>query len=121
MGASAPRGEGRDFFDELVAGDEKFEGLRGIEALVLAGLIVRDADGGGELRGRVVELGKIFDDLVEGVELVLELAGVVQRLEVLIGVRDGGLAELDGVALFRGQGEVAILLQRLPWWAPTIS
>ena len=71
------------------------------------------ASSGRELRGGVVELGEVLDDLVEGGELVLELAGVGEGLEILIGVRDGRLAHFDRIGLFRRNGEVPVLLEGL--------
>ena len=54
VGASAPRASAGSLFDDFVAGEQEFEGLRGIEALILARLVV----GHGEQRARAARRGR---------------------------------------------------------------
>ena len=85
----------------------------GLRRWFLRACVLGGGEHGRELRGGIGELAEILEDLVERGELVLELAGAGEGGEILVGVRNGRVAQLERVALFRRHGEVPVLLQRL--------
>ena len=97
--------------DEFVPGKQNAERVAGVEFRALLRRVVHGDDDGAELRRGVGELGEVFDDEVEGLDLMLHLPGVFEGREVFVGVGNRALAQFERHAFLGRDREVTVNLE----------
>ena len=100
-------------FANLVARQQQFHRLRGVQALALLCGLLDCLDHRPQLRGGIGECIDVLDDLVERGQLPFQLARLVEGREQFVRARDRLFAQFDGVGLLRRDAEMAVLFQRL--------
>ena len=97
--------------EDFVAGEKEFHRLGALEFAPLAGGVLNLGGEGLEFLDFVGEVAEGLGNLIQGGDLILEVAGTAELLDEAAAGGDGGIEQNDGVGFFEGELEVTVGLE----------
>ncbi len=99
--------------ENFVAGEQKLQGMGGLEAAALVCRVLDLRGQGLEFVDLLREIVERLGDLFERDDLVFQVAGSAELLEQALGLRGRGVKQHDRIGFLRGKLEVAVGLELL--------
>ena len=96
---------------DFIPEEQEGEGVCRLKPLAFEGFLAGEGQDLREARVGYLEFREVFEDEIEGRDLVPELACPLQGAEEFVRMRDGGLAEFEWIVLFEGDHKVTVLFE----------